>query len=167
MDALDSGPVGKLFIGHGRSPAWKNLRDFLKDRLHLEWVEYDRDAVAGYATKERLEQMLAEAWFAFLVMTGEDERPDGTIHARDNVIHEVGLFQGKLGFTRAIILLEDGCAEFSNIIGLTQIRFPKGDIMARSEEIRRVLERELNRRADNLVTEIRFDYLPDKLTKHG
>ena len=41
-----------------------------------------------------------------------------------------------------IILLEEGCSEFSNIVGLTQIRFPKGNIMAESEEVRRVLERE-------------------------
>jgi len=86
--------------------------------------------------------MLDNAVFAFLVMTAEDERADGTKHARGNVIHEAGLFQGRLGFDKAIILLEDGCSEFSNIVGLTQIRFPQGNIMAKSEEIRRVLERE-------------------------
>ena len=30
---------------------------------------------------------------AFLIMTGEDEQPDGTLHARSNVIHEIGLFK--------------------------------------------------------------------------
>jgi predicted nucleotide-binding protein len=75
-------------------------------------------------------------------MTAEEERSDATLHARPNVIHEVGLFQGHLGIERAIILLEEGCSEFSNIIGLSQIRFPKNDIAARFEEIRRVLERE-------------------------
>ena len=49
---------------------------------------------------------------AFLVMTAEDEQPDGTLRARDNVIHEAGLFQDRLGFKRAIILLEEGCEEF-------------------------------------------------------
>jgi len=134
MDAPQSSLTGKVFIGHGRSPAWKDLRDFLRDRLHLEWIEFNREPVAGYATKERLEQMLADASFAFLVMTAEDEHPDGTFHARENVVHELGLFQGQLGFDRAIILLEEGCSEFSNIIGLSQIRFPKGNIMAASEE---------------------------------
>lgn len=43
---------------------------------------------------------------------------------------------------RAIVLLEEGCAEFSNIVGLSQIRFSKGDITARFEDIRRVLKRE-------------------------
>ena len=39
-------------------------------------------------------------------------------------------------------MLEDGCNEFSNIEGLDQIRFPAGDIIARSENVRRVLKRE-------------------------
>ncbi|MGB6943362.1 MAG: nucleotide-binding protein [Bryobacteraceae bacterium] len=168
MEGTRSGLVGKVFIGHGGSPAWKELRDFLDKRLHLEWIEFNRDPPAGYSTKERLEQMLAEANFAFLVMTAEDSRPDGTLHARENVIHEAGLFQGRLGFTRAIILLEEGCEEFSNIEGLIEIRFPKGNIMAKSEDIRQVLERELAASASELVTtEIRFDFLPDKLTNHG
>jgi hypothetical protein len=40
------------------------------------------------------------------------------------------------------VLLEEGCTEFSNIHGLGQIRFPKGNIGAAFEEVRRVLERE-------------------------
>lgn len=86
--------------------------------------------------------MLLHAEFAFLIMTAEDEHADSTLHARENVVHEVGLFQGKLGPRRAIILLEEGCREFSNIIGLSQLRFPKGHISAAFEDIRRVLERE-------------------------
>ena len=75
-------------------------------------------------------------------MTAEDERIDGVMQARMNVIHEVGLFQGRLGFTNAIVLLEEGCEEFSNIAGLGQIRFPAGRISAAFEEVRRVMERE-------------------------
>jgi len=86
--------------------------------------------------------MLDAAEFAFLVMTAEDTHSDNTAHARENVVHEAGLFQGRLGFKRAIILLEQGCAEFSNIHGLTVIRFPKGDLKPAFEGIRRVLERE-------------------------
>jgi predicted nucleotide-binding protein len=86
--------------------------------------------------------MLDAAAMAFLVLTAEDELADGTTVARQNVVHEAGLFQGRLGFTKAIILLEEGCAEFSNIHGIGQIRFPKGKISAAFEDVRRVLERE-------------------------
>lgn len=133
---------GRIFIGHGRSSAWRDLKDFITERLGLDYEEFNRESVAGRATKERLQEMLDAASFAFLVMTAEDEHADGTKHARANVIHEAGLFQGRLGFERAIVLLEEGCEGFSNIAGLTHLGFPKGNIRAVSEEIRRVLERE-------------------------
>lgn len=135
-------PGSRVFIGHGRSPMWRELKDFLSDRLALRWEEFNRESTAGIATTERLTEMLTSAAFAFLIMTAEDEHADETLHARENVIHEVGLFQGKLGLRRAIILLEEGCSTFSNINGLTYISFPRGDISAAFEKIRRVLERE-------------------------
>lgn len=134
--------TGTAFIGHGGSRVWKDLKDFLQDRLQLQWDEFNRVPVAGQTNIQRLSEMLDDATIAFLVLTAEDEQTDGTTHARQNVIHEAGLFQGRLGFTRAIVLLEEGCEEFSNIQGLGQIRFPAGNIGAVFEEIRRVLERE-------------------------
>lgn len=131
-----------VFIGHGRSLIWKDLKDFIQDRLALPWDEFNRVPVAGFTNIARLSEMLDSAAIGFLIMTGEDEQADGKAHARMNVVHESGLFQGRLGFSRAIILLEEGCEEFSNIHGLGQIRFPKGNIKASFEEIRQVKERE-------------------------
>lgn len=133
---------GRVFIGHGRSNAWKELREFLEQRLGLQWDEFNRESPAGIATVERLQTMLSSASFAFLVLTAEDHSVDGSARARENVVHEAGLFQGCLGFRRAIVVLEDGCNEFSNIAGLGQIRFPRGSLESKFEEIRRVLERE-------------------------
>jgi predicted nucleotide-binding protein len=150
VDLLDSIPKAtktqlqgkRIFIGHGRSPLWRELKDFIADRLGLPWDEFNREPVAGVTTSDRIERMMSDAAFALLIMTAEEEHADSKVYARPNVIHEVGLFQGKLGIRRAIILLEESCSEFSNIYGLSQIRFPPGDIAARFEEIRRVLERE-------------------------
>ena len=136
-------PAGnKIFIGHGRSLQWRTLKDFVEGRLDLRTDEFNREPPAGLSTVERLTAMLKGASFAFLIMTGEDEQPNGNLRARENVIHEIGLFQGRLGFHRAIILLEKGCEEFSNKHGLTDIRFPKGQIDATFENIRATLERE-------------------------
>ena len=132
----------RVFIGHGHSQAWRALKDFLADRLSLLVDEFNRVSPVGIPTSGRLSAMLDTAAIAFLIMTGEDEQSYGELRARENVVHEAGLFQGRLGFERAIILLEDGCQEFSNIMGLGQIRFPKGNIEAAFEEIRKVLERE-------------------------
>jgi hypothetical protein len=137
----------KVFIGHGRSPIWLVLKDFLTHRLHLECDHFNEEPSTGVLTGERLRQMLDEARFAFLVMTAEDKRIDKTTqaetdHARENVIHEIGLFQGRLGIERAIVLREQHCEDFSNIHGLTSLVFPIDNIAACFEGIRLVLERE-------------------------
>ncbi|MBR0568009.1 nucleotide-binding protein [Azoarcus sp. L1K30] len=137
------GPGGhKIFIGHGRSPMWLLLNKFLTGDLHLSCVEFNSTPTAGISTNDRLYEMLDTSTFAFLVMTAEDQQADNTFVARANVIHEAGLFQGRLGTRRAIILIEDGCSAFSNIDGLTTIRFPKDSISAVFYEVQRVLVRE-------------------------
>jgi predicted nucleotide-binding protein len=132
-----------VFIGHGgHSSEWLKLEKFLSNRLHLSPVEFNSTSAAGVATTERLMEMLGRADFAFLISTGEDQQATGEFHPRLNVVHEAGLFQGKLGFKKAIILLEAGCERFSNVHGLNDIRFPKGKIEAAFEDVRGVLERE-------------------------
>jgi len=138
----DSRVGTNVFIGHGRSDAWRELKDFVQDRLHLPWDEFNRVPVAGITNIARLSEMLDSAAVALVLMTAEDETSQGKMQARMNVIHEVGLFQGRIGFTKAIVLLEEGCEEFTNIQGLGQIRFPAGRISAAFEEVRQVLERE-------------------------
>ncbi len=132
----------RFFIGHGHSDVWKELRDFIQGMLRKPCDEFNRVPVAGVTNIARLSRMMDEAAFAFLVMTAEDEQSDGSVRARENVIHEAGLFQGQLGFKRAIILREEGCGEFSNIHGLQQILFPEGRISEAFERIRDVLDRE-------------------------
>jgi predicted nucleotide-binding protein len=131
-----------VFIGHGHSHVWRALKDFISDRLHLKCEDFNTISPAGIPTANRLEEMLNHSCFAFLVMTAEDQRRDGTLQPRMNVVHEAGLFQGRLGFKKAIVLLEEGCADFSNIDGLGHIPFPGDDIAKCFEEVRRVLERE-------------------------
>lgn len=132
----------KVFIGHGHSKEWLALKDFIEGRMRLEWDEFNRVATAGVSTAERLKKMLDQATIAFLILTAEDETADGEWQARMNVIHEAGLFQGRLGFNRAIVMLEEGCKEFSNIHGLGQIGFPKSNIRAAFHDVELVLERE-------------------------
>ena len=103
---------------------------------------YEIGPRAGKSIKEVLEEMLDESSFALLVLTGEDIHTDGELHARENVIHELGLFQGRLGFTRAIVLLEEGVQEFSNILGINQLHFAKGRIKETFGEVLATIRRE-------------------------
>lgn len=134
----------KVFIGHGRSELWRALKDFLRDELELDPVEFNDSSVAGKLTVQRLEEMLDECDLAFLVMTAEVPLTDDSMQARPNVIHEIGLCQGRLGFDRTIILRQEGCAEFSNNAGLNYIEFPANKIKASFEEVRQVVRDRLS-----------------------
>jgi Predicted nucleotide-binding protein containing TIR-like domain len=130
-------PPPTIFIGHGGSSQWRDLKDHLHEKHGYPVEAYEIGARAGHAIRDVLNDMLSKSSFAILVMTGEDQTLDGGMRARQNVVHEAGLFQGRLGFTRAIILLEKGVEEFSNINGIDQIRFDKeriketfGDVVA-------------------------------------
>lgn len=142
MDLVQRDMGTHVVIGHGRSTVWRELKDFINDRLKLPHDEFNRVPVAGIPNTIRLTQMLDGAAVALIILTAEDEQTDGAVRARQNVVHEAGLFQGRLGFTKATVMLEEGCEEFSNIQGLGQLRFPKGNIAAAFEDVRRVLERE-------------------------
>jgi predicted nucleotide-binding protein len=121
-------PPSVIFIGHGRSSLWRDLKDHLQDQHGHKVVAYEVGSRAGHTIRDILEDMLKQSSCAFLVLTGEDETIDGKLLARQNVIHETGLFQGRLGFSRAIVLLEEGTDEFSNLAGTQQIRFKMGNI---------------------------------------
>jgi predicted nucleotide-binding protein len=131
-----------VFIGHGHSAEWRKLSLFLRDEHDLSVIEFNSSSPVGISTTEHLQAMLNQADFAFLILTGEDEQATGELNPRLNVVHEAGLFQGKLGFRKAILFLEEGCQDFSNVRGLTPIGFPKGEIDARFHEATRVLKRE-------------------------
>jgi hypothetical protein len=132
----------KIFIGHGASSQWKELKDHLHDRHGYEIEAYEVGSRAGHTIRDILEDMLAKSYFAILVLTGEDKDEKGNLRARQNVIHELGMFQGRLGFNRAIVLLEEGTEEFSNIQGIHQIRYGKGNIKETFGEILATLKRE-------------------------
>lgn len=79
----DSRPTGEnVFIGHGQSLLWRELKDFVDDRLGLPWDEFNRVPVAGVTNIARLSEMLDNAGVALLVLTAEDELTDGNEQAR-------------------------------------------------------------------------------------
>lgn len=137
-------PPPVVFVGHGQSALWRDLKDHLSEKHGYRVEAYEVGARAGHTIRDILADMLGKSSFACLVLTAEDEMADGTMRARQNVIHETGLFQGRLGFSRAIILLEEGAEEFSNIHGIQQIRFAKGNIKETFGEVLATLRREFD-----------------------
>ena len=115
--------IVSVFIGHGHSAAWRELADHLRDHHGYPIVTYDSEPRVGKATTNVLTDLINQASFAVLVHTAEDEQVGGGLRARQNVVHETGLFQGRLGFTKAIIVRQRGCDAFSNLAGLEELHY--------------------------------------------
>ena len=111
----------------------------------VDWRDveaYEVGARAGHGIRDIPEEMLRQSTFAILVMTGDDETRDGVVQPRLNVVHEAGLFHGKLGFNRAVMLVEDGVEGFSNIHVIAQIRFSVGHIKESFGDVLATINRE-------------------------
>lgn len=130
-----------VFIGHGRSQLWARLQVFLKDELKIDTLSFESESHTSETIVNILDGFLNKASFAILIMTAEDETADGKIRARQNVIHEAGLFQGRLGFDRVVILKQNGVEEFSNIAGLQYIPFQDTNIEQAFYELQRKLKK--------------------------
>ena len=146
-DAVPPAPIvpvapPRLFIGHGRSRVWMDLKNHLSDQHHYHVVAYETGARSGHTIRDVLSSMLKESSFAIVIMTGEDQQEDGSLRARQNVIHEAGLFQGRLGFPRVAILMEEGVDSFSNIDGVQYIPFRKDNIRETYGDVLAALRRE-------------------------
>jgi len=132
---------GLVFIGHGRSKLWARLQVYLNDELGLKTLSFETEAHTSESIVNILEDFLTKASYAILVLTAEDETIDGRVRARQNVIHEAGLFQGRLGFSKVVLLKQDKTEEFSNVDGLQYIGFAGDQIEQSFYELQRALRK--------------------------
>jgi len=133
--------MSKVFIGHGHSQLWARVKLFLQEDFNLEALTFESETRTSESIVNILEGFLDESSFAILIMTAEDETSNGQTRARQNVIHEAGLFQGRLGFDRVVILKQNGTEEFSNIAGLQYISFTGDNIEQCFYELQRKLKK--------------------------
>jgi predicted nucleotide-binding protein len=138
---LKSTGLGKIFLGHGRSKLWARLQIFIKDDLNLQTLTFEDESRTSESIVNILAEFLDNSSLAILVMTAEDETSEGKTRARQNVIHEAGLFQGRLGFDKVIILKQEGVEEFTNIAGLQYIPFTGENIEQCFYELQRKLKK--------------------------
>lgn len=132
-----------IFIGHGGgSREWLELLNQLQNVHDYPVQAFETGARAGHHIRDILDGFLDESSFALLVFSKADEQKGGSVRARQNVVHEAGLFQGRLGFGRAVVLVEEGVELFSNVDGLQHISFAPGQLRNTVGEILGVLKRE-------------------------
>ena len=129
-----------VFITHGRSNDWRAVQSFIEKDVGLPTIELAQEANMGRTIIEKLIDNADRCDSAVIVMTGDDIANDQESRVRENVMHEIGFFQGRYGRNLAVLLHEDGVKIPTNLAGVAYVPFPKGNIEAGFH----VLQRELN-----------------------
>lgn len=117
-----------VFISHGHSTEWRVVGDFVQQYFHLPVFAFESDAWGGLQVTEALTEYLERCSFAICVLTAEDDAGAGKRQGRPNVVHEVGLFQGRYGFDRVILLAEESCAFIPYTPPHCLLTFPRDNI---------------------------------------
>jgi predicted nucleotide-binding protein len=120
----------KVFITHGRAHDWTEVQAFIEKDMEITTLELAQEPNRGRTILQKLDEESSSCSFAVIIMTGDDQDADGNNRARENVMHEIGYFQGKYGLSAVCLLHEEGTSIPSNIHGLVYIPFPKGYISA-------------------------------------
>jgi sugar/nucleoside kinase (ribokinase family) len=133
ITSLDSERRGRalprgVFIAHGRNPEWLAVQRFVEDRFKVPVYSFESSSWSGHQVTEALSDCLERCSFAICVLTAEDLTADGLWLARQNVIHEIGLFQGRHGFDRVVVLAEEGCDFIPPSAKRYTIPFPHNEI---------------------------------------
>lgn len=123
-------PKRRVFISHGQANDWREVQQYIEKDIGLDTRELAQEANQGRTILEKLNATADECDGAVIVMTGDDLDADGQTRARENVIHEIGFFQGKYGLSRICLMHEEGVNIPSNIHGLVYTPFPKGTVTA-------------------------------------
>lgn len=118
----------RIFISHGRSDQWRNLQAYIEKDLEYQTLELAQQANLGRTILQKLYEEAKKCSLAVIVMTGDDITNENEIRARENVMHEIGFFQGFYGLENVILLHESGVNIPSNIHGLVYIPFAKDAI---------------------------------------
>lgn len=128
--ALEKEKRESIFISHGPNTEWYKVQAFIEKDLECKTMELAQQPNLGRTILQKLEEESQKCSLAIIVMTGDDRFGEEEIRARENVLHEIGYFQGKLGLDKVILLHEEGVNIPSNIHGLVYIPFPKNMVEA-------------------------------------
>ncbi|WP_188508098.1 TIR domain-containing protein [Parapedobacter pyrenivorans] len=129
-----------IFISHGLSKEWFKVQSHLEKDLGYQTIELAQQPNHGRTILHKLAEEAQRCQIAIIIMTGDDKFENSEIRARENVLHEIGFFQGKLGLEKVVLLHEEGVSIPSNIHGLVYIAFPKDTVEATFGALNRELK---------------------------
>ncbi len=115
----------RVFIIHGHDEASKSQVARLIERLGLTPIILAEQPNRGRTLIEKIERH-SNMGFAVAILTPDDIVADKTARARQNVIWELGHFEGKLGRDRICILLTPGVDIPSDLRGIAYYELDRG-----------------------------------------
>lgn len=131
-----------IFIIHGKDELnARRLADSLREEGVTPIVMMARPGLSRPLT-DKFEDEASKCAFAFALFTADDLVSSETEQygqARPNVIYETGWFIGRLGKTRATLLLQSGAEMHTDLQGVSRIHF-QNDVREKFQEIRRELK---------------------------
>lgn len=137
--AAPSEPLRRVFISHGRSQDWRAVQAFIERDVGVPTLELAQEPNLGRTIIEKLYENSLKCDSAVIVMTGDDIVESEAARVRENVMHEIGFFQGRWGRRVVVLLHEEGVSIPTNLAGVAYIPFPEGHVEAGFH----VLQREL------------------------
>lgn len=129
-DSKENEVPHRIFISHGSSKDWMQVQNYIEKDLEIDTLELAQEPNKGRTVLQKLYEESDKCSYAVVVMTGDDILSDGETRARENVMHEIGFFQGKYGLEKVCLLYEEGTNIPSNIHGLVYIPFPRNIVTA-------------------------------------
>jgi sugar/nucleoside kinase (ribokinase family) len=133
-------PTG-VFLAHGTDPQWRKVWQFLEEDCHLQ-VYGAQPGPSGEGQGEAMARLVALCGFAVCLLTGQDTMRTGHRYPDQSVVHQAGVFQGRVGFGRVALLVEEGVEIFSNVAGLICPPFRRGNVESTFWHLTRMLRRE-------------------------
>lgn len=115
--------TNKVFIVHGHNDAVKEKVARFVEHLKLTPIILHEQIDRGQTIIEKVESNSNDVNFAIVLLTADDEgkaktETDYKLHARQNVIFEMGYFFGLLSRSHVFLLLDDDVEKPSDLSGI-------------------------------------------------
>ena len=130
------------FIDHGTNPIWTRVEKHLREDLMIECKTFLDSSYSSEQMVYSLSDFLDTCNFCVVILTKEDEQKGASEIIYQNIIHKIGLFQGRLGFNKTVLLKQDGIKFDTNFAGLQHITFSGSKIEQAFYELDKMLKRE-------------------------
>jgi predicted nucleotide-binding protein len=141
IQEITSKMKNNIFLSYGHNELLKlKIKEFIQERLKRKVFILADQPSRGLTVVEKLENISNYCNCAVILMTKDDYQLDNGARTRQNVVHEIGFFQGKYGRNNVILVAESGVEIFSNISGIMRLDFEKNHFNEVLESLRIELE---------------------------